>query len=329
MKTAFPWPPVASAGAAAAWLFVIGVDEGGLAQLAFALLAALVVGLPAARLFQKHGKTTALTQASRVLQMVVAVSVLGGVLAMSGLPVAYRVGLAGALWVVSRVLPIPAASFCGLLAMLVTLVAGLSGIGAWTLLEPVWSTTPQWWSVSAVVGLLLVGGGGVAWRSDTSGRHPSIALGAGLLVALSMALLLALDWELGSSLPAVTALFLSGGAVLGTAGDGPSRQLALPGVVLAMLAALAPVDAAIILVHTFVPLGTAGLLVWIARSTTGMDRWLACALVVALVVIAMWAWPGMPESVAASMTVALVPVFAVWLLGPRWLASQAEPRRAV
>ncbi len=324
MKTAIPWPILASAGAAAAWLFVVGIDAGGLAQVAMAMVAGAVVGLPVARLFQKHGHGDGFSEASQVVRMVIAVSVLGGVLSMSGLPKTYCAVMAGSLWLVSRVLPIPAASVVGMLAMTGTVVASSMGWGDWTLLESLWSGIGNWWSTSAVVGLLLTGSGGVSWGRDTSGRHPAMALGAGLLTAIAMALLLALDWEIGSALPGVAALVLAGGAVLATAGDHPRHHLALPGVVLAMLLALLPTEAAIVIVHSVVPVCIAGLLVWMSRRTQGGDRWLALVLAVVLAVIAVAAWPGLPESVAASMTVALVPVLSLWVLGPKWISQRSS-----
>jgi hypothetical protein len=323
MKTLIPWPPIASAGAAAAWLFVVGINAGGLAQVAVAMVAGAVVGLPIARLFQKYGRTNGIVDASQALRMVIAVSVLGGVLSMSGLPVAYGVVLAGTLWLVSRVLPIPAASAVGLLGIGVTVSAGAAGLGDWTLLESMWSDIGEWWTTSAIVGLLLTGSGGLSWGRDASGRHPAMALGAGLLAAIGMALLLAVDWESGSALPSIVALVLAGGAVLATAGDSAPGRLAIPGVILAMLLAVLPSEAAILIVHTLVPLCIAGLLVWMSRHVTGGDRWLSLVLAIVLIVIAVAAWPGLPESVAASMTVALVPVLGLWVLGPQWVAQRS------
>ncbi|MFT6374897.1 MAG: hypothetical protein ACJARS_001545 [bacterium] len=50
---------------------------------------------------------------------------------------------------------------------------------------------------------------------------------------------------------------------------------------------------------------------------------MSLVLAIVLIVIAVAAWPGLPESVAASMTVALVPVLGLWVLGPQWVAQRS------
>ena len=321
----FPWPSIAAAALAAAWLSVLGLTSGGFSVVVVAIVTALVVGIPMARTIQDAPQTDTLMSWSRGVRMVAAVSVMGGVLSVLPLSGPLRAMLAATVWIVASVVGPRPWSRIGLVVLVAVSGLGLLGVGHWTLLEPHWEFSGSWFAQAAVVGLLLASAGGAGWTGEPRRAHPSLGIGLGGLALVGMALLLARDWELGSNLAGVCALLLTSSGVLGATDGLEHRRLALPGAVLAGMLALVPASAALAAVSALLPLALGAFLSAIAWEHHGTGR-LRPALLAALCLVVAWlAWPGLPASIAASVALALVPVVLVWTVGTATVRVRSAP----
>lgn len=292
-----------------------GLARGGLAELAVAVVAAAVLGLPLGYVAQRTSAPPLLRQYVDVLGMSVAVVLIGAVVASADLPPLYSATLAAVLWWVPTVLGRRFA-WLGAVVLAVVAVSGVFGFGHWTYVEPQWGGVASWWHRSVVVGLLLTGFGGTAWLGASPRRQPPLALGAGVLAALGMTLLLALTWDVPGVLPQVAALCLGVGVALGVSTDSPSRPIALLGGLLAALFACSPPEASVVGMTTGLPLAVSGFALALAWQARGATRWVCGVIALCVGAVGVVAWSGVPDSVVGAVALALVPLVFVWVLGP-------------
>ena len=311
----FPWPAIAISGAAAAWLSVVGLAGGGLAELVIALASGAFLGLPIANATQRLPKDAPLQRYARALRMLIAVVVLGGVLTSTPLPPMYRAGLAGTLWLAACILGPRPWAIVGVAGLGFVVFCAPFTLGSWTLLEPHWSGGAQWWASAAATGLLLTSAGGSAWRDRT--RSPVLSLGTGLLGLVAMALVLAYQWDGGWNAVSAVGLLLAFGVLLGVT-DRPSPNEpyphALSGALLVMLFAVVEPAGAVVAIHTVFPLAL-GLFALLLSSHSQRLPLIAVAVVLAL--IAYYAWDGLPDHIPSAVAIALLPVVLVWSVGTR------------
>ncbi len=325
------WPVIACSFAVAAWLATGVLGEAGLAALVVAGVGAALLGTPIAAAWvhlqptrfagtRRMGLAAALFIAALVFATPLAV------LDVSGWLVGPAVVL---VWILFRPrwarVGVPAVALGGLV------FAGL-GISApatdrWMLLEPVWSGFGSWAPSALIVGALAVAPFAAWWvRPGAERRQPiAVMVGVSLLVATGFAGLLATTNGMGPDFAAPITLLAGGVVVAGTTSSarpeepsGGDWQIVGVGILLTVLFVGPGQSALPLLWSTGVPLTLGILALAIAARNGVLSRghrvWLL-AVTVACFWFASSGWSGLPDSTAAAVVLASLPVIATWTLG--------------